>query len=450
MSRTYLLPLLLLSVLAPRIHAQAAVLPLLECTEAPLPIDDVDAIRSSFLTRFSYFNLLAADAVIPAGGAQNFFSPGNPNLGQPSTFAPGYHRRAFSVITAPRDTLRDTLWLLNNVIADGRTADINTRCPDPSTTPFVTSSPLKLTAGNTYIGLELARLLIAAPLQGTLTLAADVYQGSSGGGTVGPGSDFTVANLRLDNGIIKGDVTAALNPAKLYHILDIRVLLNGQEVAARTSSVEIRAACTNLAIVPTLLPSAVQGQPYGPVSFTASGETAPYAFDLGTSRLPNGMQFANGALSGTPTEAGLFPLSLSATTANGCLSQTSYALTVSGPSCGADVTPQITLTLGGFTRNLATGRWLQTVTIRNASATPLTGPVAIVLANLSANATLYAPSGTTQCAAPAGQPYMLVNVGPDGVLSPSEVAAITLEFVNSTAGQAITYTPRVLAGGQQR
>jgi hypothetical protein len=162
------------------------------------------------------------------------------------------------------------------------------------------------------------------------------------------------------------------------------------------------------------------------------------------------MQLTAGSLSGTPAETGAFPLTIAATSATNCLAQANYTLTVAGPSCSADVTPQIALTLGGFRQNLATGRWQQTVTVRNAGASSINAPVALALENLSANATLYNATGRTQCAAPLGRPYVLVNTGADSILSSAETISIALEFTNTTPGQAITYTPRIVAGGQQQ
>lgn len=129
---------------------------------------------------------------------------------------------------------------------------------------------------------------------------------------------------------------------------------------------------------------------------------------------------------------------------------TNYTLTVAGPPCAADVTAQVGVTFGGFTRNLMTGRFSQTVTLRNNGAAPVAGPVSFALGNLSPNAQLANLSGTTSCAAPLGRPLVNVNVGGDQVLSPGETAAVTLEFVNSITTQPITYTGRVLAGGTQR
>jgi len=64
-----------------------------------------------------------------------------------------------------------------------------------------------------------------------------------------------------------------------------------------------------------------------------------------------------------------------------------------------------------------------------------------VLDNLSANATLYQPSGTTSCSIPTGSPY----VSAAGSLAPGATVTLSLQFTNPTKA-AITYAPRVLAG----
>ncbi len=110
-----------------------------------------------------------------------------------------------------------------------------------------------------------------------------------------------------------------------------------------------------------------------------------------------------------------------------------------------NVSGSVAVTRGGFRRNAATGRFQQSITVRNTSAAALTGPVSVVLDGLSANATLFNLTGVTSCAAPAGSGYVHVNVGADGLLTPGESAAIVLEFVNPT-NAGITYATRVVAG----
>ena len=103
--------------------------------------------------------------------------------------------------------------------------------------------------------------------------------------------------------------------------------------------------------------------------------------------------------------------------------------------------PHEELLRSGYGYNFATGRFVQTVTLKNTGSSIIKGPVSLVVDNLSSNATLYNPSGTTGCAAPAGSAF--VNWGGD--LAPAASASIVLQFTNPTRG-AITYATRVLAG----
>jgi len=56
------------------------------------------------------------------------------------------------------------------------------------------------------------------------------------------------------------------------------------------------------------------------VTFTESGT------------LPTGMTFSNGTLSGTPTQAGNFPITVTPTDSNGCTGTQTYTLTISAPT----------------------------------------------------------------------------------------------------------------------
>ena len=61
--------------------------------------------------------------------------------------------------------------------------------------------------------------------------------------------------------------------------------------------------------------------------------------------------------------------------------------------------------------------------------------------DLSANATLHNSNGVTLETAPAGSPYINLNLG--------ATVSVTLEFVDPTM-QGISYSPRVLAGSGSR
>ena len=68
-----------------------------------------------------------------------------------------------------------------------------------------------------------------------------------------------------------------------------------------------------IAISPTTLPSGSVNVPYGSVNLTAFGGTAPYSYALASGVLPNGMALSSaGVLSGTPTQAGNFNITVRA------------------------------------------------------------------------------------------------------------------------------------------
>jgi hypothetical protein len=118
------------------------------------------------------------------------------------------------------------------------------------------------------------------------------------------------------------------------------------------------------------------------------------------------------------------------------------------PACALDVTASVIVTRGGYRRNNTTGRYVQQVTVKNLGSNAIKGPVSLVLDNLSSNAALHSPTGSTSCVTPVS-PYKDLNIGTDNVLSVGESASIVLEFT-SPADAGITYSTRVLAGPNPR
>jgi hypothetical protein len=91
--------------------------------------------------------------------------------------------------------------------------------------------------------------------------------------------------------------------------------------------------CQPIALSPTSLPGATQGQGYS-ASIGASGGAAPYSFSE-TGALPGGVALdQNGTLAGTPADSGSFPLTLTATDANGCTGSEDVTLAVAAASAG--------------------------------------------------------------------------------------------------------------------
>jgi hypothetical protein len=120
-------------------------------------------------------------------------------------------------------------------------------------------------------------------------------------------------------------------------------------------------------------------------------------------------------------------------------------LVASGPQCASDVSGSTSVTRSGYSYSVVKKSYAQTVTLTNTSSAAMTGPISLVLDNLSSNATLSNASGSTSCAAPLASPFLSV-VGP---LNPGASASVVLQF-NDPTKAAISYTTRVLAGSGQR
>ncbi len=89
--------------------------------------------------------------------------------------------------------------------------------------------------------------------------------------------------------------------------------------------------CPAIAISPPALPAATLGAPYS-ATISASGGTGPFSFSE-TGALPAGLSLAaGGALAGTPTQSGAFPVTVKATAANGCAATAPMTVTVTAPT----------------------------------------------------------------------------------------------------------------------
>lgn len=437
-----------LVLLAPSASAQGVVIPLVECLDSfEVSVNQqnpsVPPRRQLTIATFGYFNVLNQAVTIPVG-ADNFLFPGSVNRGQPTTFT-GYVPLAFQ---AAGGDGRDILWVVDAQQTVARPG-LKT-CSALPTVPFLIPIPLRLIAGTAVYGVELMKLLSVLPGASPSTqfsVQAQVAEAtwSSGAGMRAEAtSSIAVSNVRLTDTAVVGDVSVVASPSRTSYPLSVQLLQNGTLKATKSMPIEVYNACP-LSITPNALPAATVNMLYPPVSLGAIGGTAPYTFELASGALPPGMILADGIVSGTPTTAGTFVFTLNGMSSDRCLATQSYTLVVGGPACALDVTGNVSITLGGFRQNLITGRWQQTVALRNNGSTAILAPVSLALQGLSTNAALFNGSGVTQCAAPAGRPYLRLNL--NGTWLPGQTITATLEFTNTTPGQAITYTPRVLAGG---
>ena len=85
--------------------------------------------------------------------------------------------------------------------------------------------------------------------------------------------------------------------------------------------------CPVLTVTPAALTSATVGTPYSQ-ALAVSGGTAPSTFAVTGGALPPGLELSGSGLAGTPTSAGSFSFTVTATDAGGCTGVRTYSLTV--------------------------------------------------------------------------------------------------------------------------
>ncbi|HSO75908.1 MAG TPA: putative Ig domain-containing protein, partial [Blastocatellia bacterium] len=113
-------------------------------------------------------------------------------------------------------------------------------------------------------------------------------------------------------------------------------------------------SCPAITVTPATVASGTVNNAYNQ-SFGATGGTSPYTFSLSAGSLPNGLTLSPaGGLSGTPTQAGNFNITIMATDANLCVGTRAYTLTI---NC-----QPITLAPAGLPTGTVGGNYSQTIT----------------------------------------------------------------------------------------
>ncbi|NWJ97560.1 MAG: putative Ig domain-containing protein, partial [Chloroflexi bacterium] len=82
-----------------------------------------------------------------------------------------------------------------------------------------------------------------------------------------------------------------------------------------------------ITLTPVTLPGGIVNQGYSQ-NVTATGGTAPYTYTVATGALPTGLTLNNGTISGTPTVAGTFNFTITATDSNGGVGSQAYTITI--------------------------------------------------------------------------------------------------------------------------
>jgi uncharacterized protein (TIGR03437 family) len=189
--------------------------------------------------------------------------------------------------------------------------------------------------------------------------------------------------------------------------------------------------CANITLSPASLPSGVTGVEYRQ-TISAGGGSGTYSF-ANTGTLPTGLTFSSsGVLSGTPTAAGTFNFTISATnTATNCAGQQNYSVVI---TC-----PPITVTAPGVTTGTAGAAFNQSFTQSGGSGSIVWSISSGALPNgLSLNAATGVLSGTL--AQTGTFPLTIKATDANGCMG-------TVNYALTINCQTITINPATLPAG---
>lgn len=131
--------------------------------------------------------------------------------------------------------------------------------------------------------------------------------------------------MAFNNGVLSGIPTQTGN-------FDFTVTATDANGCAGSRDYSLTIDCPRIAVNPASLPNATTGTPYS-IPLSVFGGISPYSFGVTSGSLPPGITLSRGRLLGTPTQAGTFFFTITATDANGCQGSTIrlYSLTVVCP-----------------------------------------------------------------------------------------------------------------------
>ena len=153
--------------------------------------------------------------------------------------------------------------------------------------------------------------------------------------------------------------------------------------------------CPVITVSPATLPSGLVGSPYSQ-AITATGGTGTYTYAVTAGALPAGLTLsAGGLLSGTPTAAGAFNFTVTATDSNGCTGSVSYN---TGGISAYDVYIYDDYGRAFLCLNSANGDFSYTILRGWAGGSTFTG-----------TALTYLYNGVLSFHTPAGLPYSLIG-----------------------------------------
>jgi large repetitive protein len=303
----------------------------------------------------------------------------------PSTIATPVYSKAYGPVTVSATGGTAPLTLAASGLPSGMTFNASTGALGG--TPGVSGSyaiVVTATDANGLVGsANYSGTINAPPVVSPSTIAVPVFSHAYGPVTIsatGGTGAITLSASGLPAGMTFSAATGALGGTPSvtggYAIVISATDANGV-VGLTTYSGTIAAVPV---VAPSTIATPVFSHAYGPVTVSATGGTAPLT--LAASGLPAGMTFnaATGALGGTPSTAGAYAITVTATDANGLVGTAHFNGTINGP-------PSVSPT------SIATPVFSRAYGPVTVSATGGTAPLTLAAAGLPAGMTFNASTG---------------------------------------------------------
>ncbi|HXA16537.1 MAG TPA: putative Ig domain-containing protein [Thermoanaerobaculia bacterium] len=263
-----------------------------------------------------------------------------------------------------------------------------------SGTPMVTGTfPITVTVtdangctgtGPTYnLVINCQTITVTAPAVNSGVAGSPFSQTFTQSGAIGSAT-FSLAAGTLPSGItlaINGGLSGTPMQTGTF---PITVKVTDANGCTGTTNYTLTIACQVITVTNPAVNSGVAGSPFSQ-TFTQSGAIGTATFSLAGGSLPTGLSLsASGALSGTPTQTGSFPITVAVTDANGCsgvgptynLTIACQTITVTNPSTNIGIAGQ------AFSQSFTQSGGIGTTTFTLASGTLPSG------LSLAANGTL--------------------------------------------------------------
>lgn len=284
--------------------------------------------------------------------------------------------------------------------------------------------------------------------------------------TVTSGALPAGVQFNTTTGLLSGTPTATGTVAFTVVATDSSTSAEGGPFLSAAQAYSLSVSNPTIRITPASLGNGTAGAVYAAAGFAASGGTAPYTYAVTSGALPAGMSLAGGVLSGTPTAAGVFNFTVTATDANKISGNHDYALTINPPALGlspaAGVLPDATAE-NAYSQQFAPsgGTAPYTVTVSSGAL-----PAGLTLSTTGLLSGTPAATGTfiftvqvADSTTGAGAPFVvmrsytltvyapIVSVIPmEGILAPATVGQTNYTQAFTAKGGNGTYTYALTAG----